>query len=373
MSKYIKKMLFVFIICLLITGCYSKEERALAKQYEKEGKVYAINYVKEKYGFTAKVKSVKATRSCDVLWGCLDSKPSGDVDVKLKVNKKIFSVAVMGLDEDEISAADDYQHEIIKNDLLNYLKENIPLNLYDYKIDNLKLITEYYDDNLEDMLQYIGNVELYYIGENNLGVLDLSQIEEFWKNDYILKLINFKSKEKQEKYKNVNFKNLSLIDENMKNIYIDNIIKIKNGQKEFYQVDNITNSNGKVYVYSYKDKSNLEISLSKLDSLNNYQQLYTELNKKRLKQVTDAYSIKSTSSVLYIYFPKDKVKAKDSDNLFFAHECYVNQEKKYSIDLYFGTDSNKKMGTDGNYYISLQNFSNCDANSEVIFSLIKIN
>ena len=56
---------------------------------------------------------------------------------------------------------------------------------------------------------------------------------------------------------------------------------------------------------------------------------------------------------------------------FFIHECYINQEKKYFID-YWGYDSNIKMGADGNYYITLENFSQCDMNSEVNFSLIKI-
>lgn len=372
MNKYIKELLIIITICLLITGCYSSEERSLAKQYEKQGKDYAINYVKEKYGFTAKVKSANATRNCNAVWGCLDSSPSGNVELKLEANKKTFSVTVMGLDKNEIRAVDDYQHEKIKNDLLNYLKENIPLNLYDYKIDNLKLITEYYDNNLEDMLKYIGNVELYYIEENNLSTLNLNQVENFWKNNYTLKLISFKTKERQEKYKNINFKNLSLTSEDMKNIYIDNIIKIKNGKKEFYQVNNITTNNEKVYVYAYKDNSKHEISLSKMESLNNYRQLYTELNDKKIEQVTDAYSILSSSSALYIYFTKDVINVRESDNLFLAHECYVNQEKKYYIDNYYGLDSKIKVGTDGNYYISLKNFSYCDVNSEVIFSLIKI-
>ena len=64
--------------------------------------------------------------------------------------------------------------------------------------------------------------------------------------------------------------------------------------------------------------------------------------------------------------------AKKDDKIFFIHECYINQEKKYFID-YWGYDSNIKMGTDGNYYITLENFSKCDMNSEVNFSLIKIN
>lgn len=371
MNKYIKELLFIITICLLVTGCYSSEERALAKQYEKQGKEYAINYVKEKYGFNAKVKSAKTIRSCNAVWGCFDSSPSGTVEVMLKANKKTFSVNVMGLDEDNIKMADNYQHEEIKKDLINYFKDNIPLDLYQYNIDDIELITEYYDNNLEDMLQYIGNVELYYIGDNNLSMLDLYRIENFWKNDCTLKLINFKSQEKYEKYKNVNFEDLSLISEEMKNIYIDNKIKIKNGQKEFSQIDNITNYNDKIYVYAHKDNSYHTISLSKID-VNNYRELYTELKDRKIVQVADAYSILSSSSVLYIYFPKDIVNAKDSDKIFFVNECNVNQEKKYFIDKYYGLNSKMKMGTDGNYYINLNNFSYCDVNSEVTFSLIKI-
>lgn len=372
MFRYIKGVLLIIVISLFLTGCYSKSERKLARQYEKQGKDYAINYVKEKYGFPFKVKSVIAERNCDVLWGCLDSSPSGNVDVKLKANNKTFSVTVFGLDDGEVSAADDYQHEKIEKDLINYLKENISFNLYDYKVNTFDLITEYYDNNLEDMLRYIDDVELYYIGENDLSVLDINKIESFWKNDHSLKLINFKSRENCEKYKKVHFENLSLTSEEMKNIYIDNIIEIKDGKKEFYQINNITNYNDKVYIYAYKDNSSHAISLSKMNSLKNYQKLYKELKNRKIEQVTDAYSILGSSSVLYIYFPKEVVNARSSDKLFFAYECYVNQEKKYYIDDYYGLDSELKMGTDGNYYIHLKNFSYCDVNSEVVFSVVKI-
>ena len=44
-----KKYFILILILILLTGCYSIEDRKLAKQYKEQGKINALNYIKEKY------------------------------------------------------------------------------------------------------------------------------------------------------------------------------------------------------------------------------------------------------------------------------------------------------------------------------------
>lgn len=374
MTKRNRCVLLIVMLLFLLTGCYSSSENKLAKQYRKQGEINAVNYVKTKYGFNAKIKSVQEEKNCNALWGCLDSSPNGNVIVKLNANKKDFFVYVTGKEE-SINASDDYQIDKIEKDLISFFENNISINLYDYKLDfNSKGIKEYYDNNLEVILPYIMRLELYYIGDNDLNALNLDKVESGLQihNSYI-DLINFKTKEECDDYKNAKIENVSLSSDNMKNIYKHSMLRLYQGQRIFYKYDNISSYNDEVYVYSSKDDNNYIISISSLDSLNHYKELDSDLNDKKLEQVTNAYSIPSSSSFLYIYFPKEKVNANEKHNIFYASECYVNGEKKYYIDHYYGGSiSNLKIGSVGNYYIGQNNFSHCDTNSEVTFALIKI-
>ena len=174
-----KLILIIIIITLFITGCYSKEEKELAKAYRKQGEINVLNYVKEKYDIDAKVKSVIEESICDSVWQCLDSSPNGDVTVKLNANNKDFYVYVTGKYKSN-EAIDDYQFKEIEEGFINFFKNNIALNLYDYKLEfNTKGINEYYNNNLDDMISYISTIELYYIGENDLDKLNVNSIFSF--------------------------------------------------------------------------------------------------------------------------------------------------------------------------------------------------
>ena len=185
-----------------MTGCYSKEEKKLAKEYKKRGEINAINYVKEKYNFNAKVKSVVEETNCSSVWGCLDSSPNGNVIVKFNANNKDFYVYVTGKYKTN-EAIDDYQFKEIEDDFVNFFKNNINLNLYDYKLEfNSRGIREYYNNDLDSIVSYISKIELYYIGENDFNELNLNNVELKLKNyTESISLIEFKTSEKCNDYK----------------------------------------------------------------------------------------------------------------------------------------------------------------------------
>lgn len=374
MPKILNHIVIILTALFLLTGCYSKDEKKLIKQYKKQGKINAVIYAKKKYNLDTKVKSIKEEKYCSSLMPIPDCTPSGDVIVKLSTKEKDFSVYITG-ENDSIDGADDYQINKIEKDIINFLKNNISIKLYDYKLSfNSTRIKEYYKNNLETMLPYIREIELYYIGKNNLDKLNLNKIIAFLKPHNIkLNLINFETEEKCNDYKNAKIKNVSLINNNMTNIFKESSLQLYKNEKTYQKYNNITTYNDEIYVYSPKDNSRYKISSSNFPNLDNYKKLYPELNNKKLEQITKAYSIPQSSSLLYFYFPKDKVSAKEYEKIFFISECSVNEEKKYYIDKYFGLDSKIKIGTIGKHYIVSDRYPQCNANSNITFGLIKIN
>lgn len=368
MLKRAVYLLIVSLTILSLTGCYSSEKSKLAKQYREQGRINALNYVNEKYGFDVKVKSVKEEKICSSVWGCMDSSPSGNVIVKLNANGKDFSVYVTG-EEASVDAYDNYQMDYIEKDLIDFFKNNISIDLYDYKLSfNSNGIKEYYDGNLEVMLSYISSLELYYVGENDLSNLNLDIVERFLQAyNGTLNLINFKTTTKCEDYKNATIDNMSL----SSNIYKDTSLQLYHGEKTFYNYNNISNYNNEVYVYSSQDDNIYEISTSNLDSIDNYRKLYSNLSDKKIEQITTAYAIRSSSSLLYIYFPIDKVNVKEDDDILYVSECYVNGKKKYYMDGYYGLKSSTEIGRVGNYYIVQERYY-CDVNSEIVFALLSV-
>ncbi len=373
MLKTINHIAVALIALFLLTGCYSKDEKKLVKQYKKQGKINAINHIKKKYNLNATIKSIKEEKFCSSLMPIPDCTPNGDVIVKFSTAEKDFSVYTTGKEETN-EGFDDYQISEIEKDIINFFKNNIPLKLYGYKVSyNSTRIKEYYKDNLKSILPYIREIELYYIDKNNLDKLNLNKIIAFLKPHNVkLNLINFKTQEKCNDYKNAKIKNVSLINGNMTNIFKESSLQLFKNEKTYQKYNNITTYNDEVYIYSSKDNFAHKISSSNFFNLNDYKKLYPELSNKKLEQITKAYSISQSSSLLYFYFPKDKVSAEEYEKIFFISECSVNREKKYFIDKYFGLDSKIKIGTIGKYYIISNRYSQCDANSNITFGLIKI-
>lgn len=369
-KKLYDLLLIIVMLSFLLTGCYSSEDRKLAEQYRKQGEINAVNYIKEKYGFDAKVISVEEGKNGSALWGGLDTTPNGRVYVRFKANEKEFLVYTVGYAE-TLEASDDYQMDIIENDFIEFFKNNISLDLYDYKLEfEYGGIKEYYDNNLEVILPYITNLELYYIGENNLSSLDLEKIENLLQEHYgKVTLISFENKEKCNAYKNAEFENLYLTNADMKNIYKDNELEFYQNKKTFYKYDNISNFEDEVYVYAHSDNNSYKISKSNIENLKYYQKSYSDLKDKKIEQITNAYSIPHSTEPLYIYFPKDKVNAKENEKIFFISEYYINGEKIYDMQAY---TYNGIVGSVGDYYMTLENFSHCDADSDVVFALVRI-
>lgn len=105
--RFLKKYCVVTVLCsalvLLFAGCYSPQERAQAKAYEKQGKKNAVNYIKEKYGFEAKATDAVCQRL-----GEFDPTPSESVFVTMEYDQRAFLVKIDG-DVETTEGVDNYQ------------------------------------------------------------------------------------------------------------------------------------------------------------------------------------------------------------------------------------------------------------------------
>ena len=362
-----KKYFILILTIILLSGCYSNENKKLAKQYKKQGEINAINYIKEKYGIDAKVKKVKEEVECNNSWNCMQANPTGNVTVKMISNKKEFNVYVTGTEESN-DASDDYQIDNIKEDIIQHLKDNISLELYDYDISfNTKYIKELYSDNINVMAKYIDDIELYYI-EKNLNSIDLNSLNSFLQEyDGNINLINFKEEDSCNNYKKNKLQKKQFLI-----IYKDSELILNKYNRNFYNYNKFTTYNNEIYIYYPTTDNKFEISESKLDDIKNYKKLYSDLNYKKITQISNAFEINRPREILYLYFPKNSIKNKYKDKIFIASECYVKGVKKYFINSYFHDHTGIRIDDIGLYYVEEENFSICDANTKVAFALIKV-
>ncbi len=63
MHYHLRRLCTLSALCsLLLTSCYSKEQRALNAQWEAQGAENAVRYIQGKYGFSAEVRSAEIDR-----------------------------------------------------------------------------------------------------------------------------------------------------------------------------------------------------------------------------------------------------------------------------------------------------------------------
>lgn len=122
-------VLLLFIELFLIVGCgYTKEEKALMEQYEKTAKTNAVDYIKEKYGFTAKVTGTKVLKVNPGPVPDFSPSPTGFVDVSMEYEDIEFVVNITG-EEQSTDGKDSYQKTEIDNAFKESLEKKLGISL----------------------------------------------------------------------------------------------------------------------------------------------------------------------------------------------------------------------------------------------------
>ena len=104
-----KKTILPFVIAaMVLTGCDSKEQKKLNKQYISTAKANAVKYIEDKYGFTPEIRSAEQERE----YGWINSDPLSTVYVRMNHNDRDFGVYIDGA-TDNTDGYDNYQCEDI--------------------------------------------------------------------------------------------------------------------------------------------------------------------------------------------------------------------------------------------------------------------
>lgn len=117
LKRYCRVVATILLVMMTFAGCYSAEEKEQAKTYEKQGTRNAVAYIKEKYGFEAKVTDAECERAGD-----FDPAPGEAVFVTMEWEGKTFTVQIDG-DCETTEGFDNYQQEEIADSLEGMLEE----------------------------------------------------------------------------------------------------------------------------------------------------------------------------------------------------------------------------------------------------------
>ena len=103
-----KIILSVVMAAIVLTGCDSKEQKKLNKQYISTAKSNAVKYIEDKYGFTPEVRSAEQERE----YGWINSTPLSTVYVRMNHDGRDFGVYIDGA-TDNTDGSDNYQSKDI--------------------------------------------------------------------------------------------------------------------------------------------------------------------------------------------------------------------------------------------------------------------
>jgi hypothetical protein len=219
----IKTLIIIVLVCSFFVGCgYTPEEIFKMNSYKAQGESNAVNFIKEKYGFTPQVISVKNEYDPGGPIPDFSPMPNGYVHALMKYKGKEFTVEIKGT-EKSLDGADDFEKEEILTYLDDAIKEKYPMveeaefyyyeqdysyfsdrltydNFYDYTKDSyivIKLCDKDVNDfPLQDFMAYTGCEDVNVINYKDKGKMPLmfnsgiSTSTEGYDMDSILPYIN---------------------------------------------------------------------------------------------------------------------------------------------------------------------------------------
>lgn len=113
--KRIIALLCIICICISHTGCTTKEEIEAFEKAENQGRINAVNYIQEKYGFSPKILKVQGDyREADLFPATYY--PENPIEVTMSYQGKEFMVEITGT-KPTTEGKDNYQFEEIFADL----------------------------------------------------------------------------------------------------------------------------------------------------------------------------------------------------------------------------------------------------------------
>lgn len=326
-----KKRRTAGIICLLImvSLCaykginYLKTENEYKMQYE-QASTNAVGYIYKKYGFEAEIVEDKSKDS----WNSYLLK-YGRMRLLAKYDTEKFFVFSDCIQDSPVGY-DSYQYEEIKTAVINKISDELPGGkLIDYSVLSndpwdpcvgIYGFQTYYDgNNLDEVLTGCwGEIDMVFANTNFSGIFIADKLSE-WNIDF--EFTSFDTQERMEKFANENSQYLNYGYGAFEKYapYITDHLEIKDG--EVLGLDINMQSFGD-FMYSYFPVENRSFPIS-------YNMTVEERETKYFKQhydwykegeyvskpITNAYYFNCRYGDIYVYYPLDKLKDYDIENI----------------------------------------------------------
>ena len=359
-----KKTIILLIFCaLLLTGCLSKEDKQKKKEYEKEAKDIAKDFVDRKYGIDAKVVSSKAETETIEFSTYL----TRNVYVEMKYNNKKFYVKVP-IDKPKETIGDTYQNKEIEKDYIKYITkvfgkepDYYDISYSSNRTSEMDYFEDKYDSNSKIDEFSPGSSKIYYINYNKFNRFDKELLKDVIQEDVVgyVKTISI--------YNLTNKKAYSLINKHNDFGYEEYILA---------KIDSISGKDYTTYIYDYEleddivlvgvkkeiknsvtiyncyDINNYSVSDETRTDLLNYDHSGMDYN---FIQLSDVYTINEPLYGVYI----KKSKYDKNDNISIAYKVtYDDGSERYSKEN--ATRNNKS-----NYYFFSTSFHSLDNTRKV--------
>jgi hypothetical protein len=159
-----KTILSVVMAAIVLTGCDSKEQKKLNKQYISTAKSNAVKYIEDKYGFTPEVRSAEQERE----YGWINSTPLSTVYVRMNHDGRDFGVYIEGATDNT-----DGLHFVTRNYEMDFVISDIYEDLNDFKdgaASKFVILDQYGND--KDISKFTNYYDMAHHGVNEFSYED---------------------------------------------------------------------------------------------------------------------------------------------------------------------------------------------------------
>ena len=361
MKNKIKYLIIVLAIMVVVTSCgYTNEDKKHMAELESQAQKNALNYIKEKYNFDAKINSVKLEYPKAGVVPNFFPPPTGFAIVSLEYQNKNFEVYITG-EEASIDGKDNYEMTEIINDTIEYINNTTGLKPHRYAIyygnyndinKHNGLISEIYNpQELEKIiLNNNFNIVLEYINEKDLEYIKDQQLLSNFKDTRLL-LINYNSIDSYNNALNINDEPISTYNEgyvyenaiNIQSAYGLSKFKEKYYHFNFKKIGNMQ--------YTYINDSDNDVTIEETSDIN-VERWIGKGACQDVKKLYKDFQISGPSNPngeIRLYIPiKDIKETSQNSNITVAVECGDK----------LTTNSVHK---NGDYYIANITFYTCDS------------
>ena len=342
--QWLKKSITIGLFLLMpvaFAACYSKEERALVREYKSQAEINAVDYVKDKYGFTATVKSASVQKGGS-WFDALDPFPTQVVFVTMEYGGEEFTVKTFG-DRPTAEGFDNYQQEeilaalkeeldtltgVVSEDVFVAYGDELAYNVTEAERNGL--VAQYFDgQNLKEI--FTGNyvttdVSASYINQE-IENFDVERIMEQTGINQLL-FVDYDSKDSYDTI--LKSRDSQKLDTNQNLPYINEYLAVNSGETKYVSCEKKM-VDGILFVTEYPEET---VTVNKLSGFSD------NFSKKNVKLVSDVYSLNTESDIVFVFMPVEQLSLGRDDR----PGIVVQEAGEEEYTSAFFTDDGKYVG-----------------------------